>query len=29
LIERHNAGLQVHLTNAGYQAMAKAFETIQ
>ena len=26
LIERHNAGLQVHPTNAGYRVMAGAFE---
>jgi lysophospholipase L1-like esterase len=26
LIERHNAGLQVHPTNAGYRVMAEAFE---
>lgn len=28
LIERHNAGLQVHPTNAGHRAMAKAFEDV-
>ncbi len=28
LIERHNAGLQVHPTNAGYRVMEKAFEAV-
>ena len=28
LIERHDAGLNVHPTNAGYRVMAQAFEAV-